>query len=291
MKKLRIMKKLLLLLMIVPMIGFGQEIKYTIYSGVNYTKPIGEGIEYVKEYYEWLEELTSAMGRQNTGGVNGIIGLNIGLNIDYNIIKNLSLSSGLSYSEKGFKTNLEGFDMDFLTDNTGQVVGEFVIKNTSNTNVNMNYINVPILIKHNTTNGFYIGAGMNISFLINETVKGNAEYEVIDDPLNSGNINELTSDMLPDNIEIDSDWDSQLGYSDPEGMIIGTQLVLGYNINRYDLSFRVNRSGNFAKSDRSFDLLQQLEEVNNEIWGFNLNDYDPEKLKYLTLQLSIGYTF
>jgi hypothetical protein len=278
------MKNFLLILLCLPLIGLGQDIKYTIYSGVNYSNPFGEGIEYIKEYYELLEENSPLQGSPNTAVVNGRIGLNIGLNIDYNIIENLSLSSGLSYSEKGMNMKSEMFNLDWLTDNTGQIVGEFIIKGNTSVNTKMNYINVPILIKYNTTKGFYIGGGLNISFLINESVNLISSSVVIDDTSNTGDISDIENYMLQNNIDIDSDWDSYFGYKDPEGMVIGTQLVLGYNINRYDLSFRINSSGNFAKTDRYYE--------NN---GFGneysaLKDYNPELIKHLTLQLCIGYT-
>ena len=63
--------------------------------------------------------------------------------------------------------------------------------------------NVPILIKYNTTKGFYIGGGLNISFLINESVNLISSSVVIDDPLNNGDISDIENYMFQNNIDID----------------------------------------------------------------------------------------
>ena len=259
------MKKLLLLLLCVPLIGLGQNIKYTVFSGVNYSYPIGENIEDWRENLEDIVDLNKDLGHDASGGVYGKFGLNIGVNIDYNIKENISFSSGLSYSEKGFKTILKTVQDDIAYDMSNNALGNYYFNIEEKIDAKLNYIDFPILIKYHANDGYFISGGILLCFLLNESVELDYSQQLAVDYLEGGD--DGTTDYSQSDIYTNTkeDWDDSLDDRDPEKTIIGAQLVLGYNISKYNLSLKINKTGDFGEI------------------------YNNDDNQNLTLQLCVGY--
>ena len=251
------MKKLLLNLLCVPLIGFGQNIRYTVFSGVNYAYPVGENIEDWRENIEDMVDLhqTTHVDYDASGGIYGKYGLNLGIDIDYNIKDNLFISSGISYSERGFKATLNTVEPIFSP--VGDV---FISMNiVDDIDAKLNYIDLPILLKYHINDSYFISGGAIFCFLINESVEFNYSRTYPDIPV------DLQTSWIPFHTNDIKDWDDSLDDRDPGKTIIGAQLVIGCNIAKYNLSFKINKTGSFGEIDG--------------------NDGN----QHLTLQLCVGY--
>ena len=90
----------------------GGDFRVGLFTGLNYALPVGDDIE---DWQDDIEDTVDDYDNSDTdaeGGLNARIGLNLGVSMDYFIADNFALSSGVSYSQKGFvsKIKLEGED-------------------------------------------------------------------------------------------------------------------------------------------------------------------------------------
>ena len=77
------------------------DIQWGVVGGLNYAVPVGEDIEDAKEDLEDLVDDIEDDGGDAEGGIYGKLGFHLGVTGEYELQDNLSIVSGLQYSQKG----------------------------------------------------------------------------------------------------------------------------------------------------------------------------------------------
>lgn len=100
------------------------------------------------------------------------VGLLAGVEAEYGIAENFGLDFGVLYSMEGYKYNHE-------------LWGNGTLLGTNKINVNLDYINIPILAQFYPVKGFAIKAGVQPAFNVRHKASGDAEGTI--DGVNSFN--------------------------------------------------------------------------------------------------------
>ena len=270
------MKKLLFILLCVPLIGLGQNITYTIFSGVNYALPVGDNFEVLKEEIEDINDIQTnnfpEYKNKIDGGVYGRFGLNFGLGAEYLINEKVSLNTSLFYSEKGFLVKNTIFSESY---SDGVPYGCVVIEKNIYL-AELDYLDIPLNIKYHINNKFYFEGGFQIDFLVNQSVTYKYLQIPIEESFTNSNLlqyedffvgGEVPNDGVSVRNETSYDWDDSLDDSDPTKILMGLQVAIGYNFGKFNLNLKLNKTGNLGEID-------------------NKDGY-----QNLTLQFSTGYRF
>ena len=248
------MKKLLLICTIlITTVAYAQkknDIKISLFSGLNIANPIGDDMEdYIEDYDDYLDFTEDYSNITDADGeVMGRTGMHIGFDLDYFIKDNFALNSGITYSQKGFKQDydLKGYDPNTLVSFRDKFKG--VIK--------LDYLDIPLGIKYTNYNGFELIAGILFCILINDKVDTDVDFEWQD-----GEIFEEFDDF-------EATFDEE-----PNSVLTGYQIGVGYTFNqRLFIGAKMQQTSSFG-------------EMNDVITG-SYNDY--EENKNLTYQVSIG---
>ena len=237
------------------------DVVFGIAGGLNIAFPVGDDLQdFIEDVDDSIDYLDGYNGREAKGGVKERIGLNLGIKFDYFIQDNLSLTSGLIYSQKGFTMSLE---REFQTSSYNYYNPIFYdVKTEDNRSFNLNYIDVPLGIKYMTYEGFQIFGGVMLSFLASESVAYDFDIDSDDpDAYSSSYYENYYEDYIGE------DFDDVFG-DDPEEAIAGLFLGVGFAINeQFNINLQVQQSSNFG-------------EINND-----------DDNKNLTVQLSTGINF
>ena len=251
------MKKLLLICTIlITTVAYAQkknDIKISIFSGVNIATPIGDDMEdYIEDYDDFLDlyQDTYSNITDADGEVMGRTGMHIGFDLDYFIKDNLAFNSGITYSQKGFKQDydVKGYDSNTLVS----------FRDKLNVVVKLDYLDIPLGIKFTNFNGFEVKAGILFCMLVND--KGDIDLD--------GDNYTLDEDVIKDIDNFEDAFDEE-----PNSVLTGYQIGVGYTFNqRLFIGAKMQQTSSFG-------------EMNDVITG-SYNDY--EENKNLTYQVSIG---
>ena len=247
------MKKLLLICTIlITTVAYAQkknDIKISLFSGLNIANPIGDDMEdYIEDYDDYLDFTEDYSNITDADGeVMGRTGMHIGFDLDYFIQDNFALNSGITYSQKGFKQDygVKGYDANTLVSFNDKF--KAVVK--------LDYLDIPLGIKY-INNGLEFKAGILFCILVNDKVDVDVDFDFIDD--------ELLKDI--DNFK-------DAFEEEPNSVLTGYQIGVGYTFNqRLFIGAKMQQTSSFG-------------EMNDVITG-SYNDY--EENKNLTYQVSIG---
>ena len=207
--------------------------------------------DYQKEFNKIKSNYIPQGGRK--GKVFGRIGMHFGLNTDYYLTKTFALSSGLSYSQKGFNISQEYWVNDWEGD----------YEYESEINIELDYIDIPISAIYSLGAGFNIFGGGMISLLVNNKVT-HKEVDYSDRP-----------SMI---YKFDEFFDAKANK-----LVFGYQLGLKYLKDSYSLALSFHQS-------RSFGHMKRFKSAyHNSLSQFLKNN--GSKNMNLTVQLSTGYYF
>jgi len=218
-------------------------------GGLNVAFPVGDDMEdFVEDLDDYIDDFDDYNGQEASGGIKPKIGMHLGLNFDYFIQDNLSLTSGLIYSQKGFTLKREQeFESSYYNNYPYYNNMIYDVKIKDNRSVNLNYIDVPLGIKFITDEGFQIFGGVMLSFLASESVTYNFDIDT-DDP------DYESSSYYQDNYEDDyGDYEDAFG-DDPEESTTGIFLGVGFTINeKFNINLKVQKTSNFGEIDDEND--------------------------------------
>jgi len=235
--------------------GRGGDVKFGIVGGLNVAYPVGDDMEdFIDDMEDQLDYMDDQSGIDAKGGVKPRIGMHLGFSVDFPIADNLYIASGAIYSQKGFVVKSEI--------NGAQSIWNGSYYTTVNTDrslkiaTKLDYLDIPIGVKYATYEGFELSGGFILSFLAADNVDVDADgYS----NYGYGYYNTVFEDI--------DDFEDMWG-EDPEGMITGFQIGVGYTFNeKFNVSFKLQKTGEFG-------------EMNND-----------DENKNLTLQLSTGLYF
>tara|TARA_S200000501_G_scaffold318073_1_gene311701 strand:- start:1379 stop:2137 length:759 start_codon:yes stop_codon:yes gene_type:complete len=211
----------------------GGDFRVGLCTGLNYALPVGDDIE------DWKDELEDDVdyyddyeGMDLEASLNPRIGLNFGVTMDYFIADNFALSSGVSYSQKGFVTKSK-VEADYYYGGDVEIErkGQF----------NLDYLDIPVALRFASDDGFEIFGGLMLGMLISDNVNVSAEF----DGDNNSYYNEDYWDDYGDEIE---DWEDAFD-EDPESMVNGFIFGLGYTIDeQFNISLSGQQTGNFGET-------------------------------------------
>ena len=199
--------------------------------GINFVSSGGSGIDSVNQYYlDKSKVYVDFDGVNYSGGSQNRNLLNFGLFIDYYFLNNIAFYSSLSYSQKGFIINEV---ISITTGNDYQFEEE--------KKINLNYVTLPLLIKHNFQNGIQLFGGYSLNYCEYDAVKSQTtlNYESLDTI--SGNIINIS-----DNSSYREDYADSFG-SDANTLTTGYQFGISYALKRFNFSFRIDNTSSFGK--------------------------------------------
>ena len=251
--------------------------KFGVYTGANYTSPRGGDIDDLKDD---IDDILDDWD-DGKGGLYGRLGFHLGLSVEYALQDNLSIISGLSYSQKGFKLSYSGEekDMQFVdyTDQFGNSQSVNVSLENSfkySASVQLDYYELPICVKYQLDSrgfdGFNVFGGLVFSFLSNDNVDVEAELDQEYVTTTSVGYTILTDSYSDSDSD---DYDDTVNDDDPNGTLTGFQIGVGYDMDNFNVSLKLNRSSKFG----------DLYELDGS------GEYKGNK--FFTSQLSIGYNF
>ena len=236
-----------------------QDVKFGIVGGLNIAYPVGNDMEdYIEDVDDQIDYYDDQSGIDAEGGIKPRIGIHLGFSVDFPIADNLYIGSGLIYSQKGFviKNELKGEQIYYNGNYPYNNYSYVDVERKSRVDIQLNYIDIPIGVKYATDDGFELSGGFIVSILASDNVKVEIDY---DGPGYSSDYEDYYDDV--------DDYDD-LFDEDPESMLTGLQIGVGYTFNeKFNISFKLQKTGNFG-------------EINNDDDNQNL-----------TLQLSTGLYF
>jgi len=263
------------------------EMKFGIFTGVNYAMPFGDDMKDAKDDIEDAFDDIEDAGYDAEGGIYGRLGFHVGFGMDYFVIDNLAITSSLSYSQKGFLMKQEvdltsQLNQVSYYDYYGNITAEYItldsLKKTQ-VKVQLDYLDLPIGIKFQTDEGVTVFGGILFSFLVNQNVK--FEYEIEEEYTEptyatdlqgwNGGLEYVDGYKVSKNSDSDSDsddYDDIIDDDDPNPTLTGLQVGIGYTVGNFNIAFKLNRNSNFGDVD-----------------GYGDDNHN------VTLQLSTGLTF
>lgn len=160
----------------------------------------------------------SFIKKNYTGGLFPRIGFNAGLQIQFNLTEQLGLKTGIIYSGKGWYTT---------------VASENFI---SNTRFKLAYLDIPIMVQFELTNGLCFHAGPLVSVRTNETVY--RKYFDLDDGGNEKDVDGFQEVFDRSSSPVTVGFQGGLGFSFGQGL--GLDLTIQKNsalfLQEYDYS-------------------------------------------------------
>jgi len=188
----------------------------------------------------------------STFRIKPVLGYNFNLIADYKINSNLSLHSGLSISQKGFKHSLRYLYSPEI-DSTAEMTSK------------LNYLEIPIYLQFNTNLNqisFFYGMGPYFSYgfrgLITTNIAGRNNASYTDEIKWSKNRDYLKSDLV-----------KEYGYTDIKRFDFGVGNLVGLKYKHITLAVSYQYS------------------LQNIMWEY----YNDEKMSNSSLSLSVGYLF
>ena len=209
------------------------DIQWGYVGGLNYAVPVGDDMEDLEEALEdQIDDIDDMNNGDDKGGIYGRLGFHLGVTGEYELKDDLSIVSGLQYSQKGFTQKIE-YEYTSYSNYGVNLKQEFEGK----ARFLLNYLDLPIAVKYDLGNGFSVFGGLLFSFLISEKV--NSEYEESNQYDNYGNIStDSDSDSETD------DFDDIFDEGDPEGTLSGYQIGVGYEFDTFNVSLKLNKNSN-----------------------------------------------
>ena len=199
--------------------------------GINYVTAAGDGIDSLNQQIKALNEpYNSIEGIYSEGGIHSKIGFNAGFSLDYYFIDNIAFCTGLSYSQKGF-----------IEKNSLEITIGLDYKKEEEKKINLNYFDLPLLLKYQFNNGIELSGGLLLSFLESDKVliESTETYQTNDSI--SGNIiriTEQTSDR--------KDYDDVVDDNEANALLTGFQIGVSYTIKRLNFCLNLNRNNRFG---------------------------------------------
>lgn len=232
------------------------DIKFGFIGGVNATYLVGDdGEDIVEDYDDYVDYIDDQSGSDAEGGIVPRIGMHLGLTLDYPLdigMGNLSLSSGLIYSQRGFALDLD-VDRDAYDIYSGwgpsgpyytTVPSQSVETHLS---INLNYVDIPLSVKYHADGGFHLSAGVMISKLVSDVVTMKADGDDAND--------------IEDNFDDVDDYEDYFD-EDPEETLNGMHVGVGYTFNeKFTLLLNIQKTGEFGdigNDDENENLTFQL---------------------------------
>lgn len=187
----------------------------------------------------------------STFKIKPIFGFSFNLITEYKINPNLSLYSGLSLSQKGFKQSIRYFYRPDV-DSTAEMISK------------LNYLEVPVYLKFNTNLekvNFFYGIGPYFSI----GIKGKVTTNI------TGRTNASYSDEITwsKNMYFHSDLVEEYGYTNIKRFDLGVGNLIGIKYNHLVLTISYQYS------------------LRNIMWEY----FQDEKMSNSSLALSVGYFF
>lgn len=185
-----------------------QQVNFGAKAGVNFASIGGDEIEEIEEI----------------GGMDGKTGFHLGFIAEFPLGESFAFQPEVLYSSQGAKTegNFEGVDFTYK--------------------LNLDYINVPLLVKYYFTPNLNLHAGPQLGFL----VKAEEEYEASFD----GESESETVDIKDDTKGLDFALAAGLGYKLDMGLFFDARYNLGLS-NIWDLE---DEDGDFSQKNNVFQL-------------------------------------
>ena len=250
MKKIKILLFSLLLCFSASAQSSLRPIQFSLIGGLNFAFPVGDDMDDLKDAFDDYED-NDYNGQDYDAAVLPRIGVNFGFGLDYFLSDQLSINSGLRFSQKGFKTCIEverdayqiyqGYPNYGYTTVPGYEASQKL-------SVNLNYIDLPIGLKFNNNDNFDLFGGLMYSFLVSEKLSWN-----IDDSQDSD-----AEDEYDDEYEEYEDFFGE----DPETTTIGFYIGFGINLNeQMALQLNIQKTSNFGDTpfgDDNQNLTLQL---------------------------------
>ena len=236
-----------LLLCFTALAQYQGETQFSLIGGLNFAFPVGDDMDDLKDAFDDYED-NDYNGQDYDAAVLPRIGVNFGFGLDYFISDQLSINSGLRFSQKGFKTCIE-VERDAYQSGYGNYYYTYPGYEVSQKlSVNLNYIDLPIGLKFNNDGNFDLFGGLMYSFLVSEELSWN-----IDDSRDND-----AEDEYDDEYEEYEDFFGE----DPESTTIGFYIGCGVNLNeQMALQFNIQKTSNFGDTpfgDDNQNLTLQL---------------------------------
>ena len=236
----------------------GGDFRFGVSTGLNFALPVGEDIDDWKNAIDDYVDYYDDYDQDYEESLKPRVGLNLGITMDYFLADNFSLSTGISYSQKGFvwKQNSEREFSDYDYNNYEYESEEATLD--QKVKVNLNYLDIPITLRFASDDGFEIFGGVVLGLLMSDKVNASASYD--------GSIDywEEYYEDFGDDME---DYKDAFGEK-PEGTVTGLTFGLGYTI---DEQINISLSG------------QQTSSFGETPYGDDNHN--------LTIQLRVGYFF
>jgi len=219
---------------ILPNISVAQskgDFNITPLIGINYITVGGDGIDSLNQQIKEQAELYNAIeGINSSGGIYSKIGLNAGFFLDYYFKNKIAFCTGLFYSQKGFAVK-NSFDLTIGYD--------YQIKEEKN--VNLDYLDFPLLLKYHFNNGIELSGGLLLSFLVSDRVliESTETYETNDSI--SGNIITITEDNSDS-----EDYDDVVDDREANSLLAGFQVGVSYTLKRLNFSLNLQKNSSLG---------------------------------------------
>ncbi len=254
-------------------------LKLSLFTGVNYALPMGDGIGELRDDLEEKYDNVNIEGLDLNSdvGVYGRFGFHFGLGLDYYLKDNLAIIYGLSYSQKGFiisdNYNSEQYIENPYVDSDG--VDQVFITNLNNysrvkIDIELDYLDLPIGLKYQADNGFNIFGGVLFALLVNQNVNFKHEWEeqtLVQENM-GWNPTGYSVVTQSDAVSESDNYDNTIDDDDPHPTLTGFQVGAGYNIGLFNVAFKISRTSKFG-----------------DVLGYGIDN------RNLTFQLSTGIIF
>ena len=252
------MRKILTLLCVclfaLPVSAQFDDIQWGVVGGLNYAVLVGEDAEDAKEDIEdALDDIKDLEGDYKRW-IYGKLGFHLGVIGEYELKENLSIVSGLQYSQKGYIGKVEykyGYG-NMINPQYGFIYSSEEFEHKAR--FILNYLDLPITVKYNLDNRFSVFGGLLFSFLISEKVKWEMEQKAEYDDGYGNIITDINSDSdTNDNFDHFFSQFTTKNIDDPKGTLSGYQIGVGYEFDAFNVSLKLNKNSNAFESDYGDD--------------------------------------
>tara|TARA_B110000003_G_C16523041_1_gene485827 strand:- start:237 stop:1001 length:765 start_codon:yes stop_codon:yes gene_type:complete len=199
--------------------------------GVNLNIPSGEGIDSLLILYQNTSEYYDDIdGVSFNSNITNRYQSNIGIFFEYYFLENIALYSSISYSQKGF----------IIKEKTIIDIGLYT-KQDSLSKINLNYINLPFLLKYHFKNKIQIFGGISLNYCESDRVYSNSNltYQILDSEGNTNTINEESNSRI--------EFSKFFNTRPPNQMLYGYQVGIAFELMKFNFSLRFDNSTSFGK--------------------------------------------
>ena len=218
--------------------SYSQNLKkfdYRIFVGINSSFLIGKDANEYMLYLNQSMEPYSLLGINWSNAFIPRLGISSGLIAESLITKNFGFRTGFNFSQRGFLIKQE-----WELPSNDLELSSLSYKFEESKNINLNYLDFPILFTRSIKNKFNIVFGGIISFMLSENVIVNTkeEYQTYD---TDGNI-----ELISDDSSVHGNYSRLISDDYPDSFIQGLCVGFGYQIKRLGVFSNITKYSSFG---------------------------------------------